>query len=269
MAGKEKLVTRSAETVLKNLKKALGKTTVDDGILNTTIKKHNLTGKLTKTEYNTAVNDAKNEITEFLQRSERNAGSGMIGKRMPGRKRSAPLKTRAEKAAESSTTKAGRTKIEESAATETTAASPEVADFEATYGADYNPGPETQVFTESEAALGEAEAGARRELLEDSGTRASEATRTAPSGSAAPAVNEDKAEKAAEQAAGTTDAATGGGQLAGNNPTPPDPSTDGRFKVGAGWVMGGVIGGAGLTYALMRNRGQQTNAQLYGQQPLY
>lgn len=81
--------------------------------------------------------------------------------------------------------------------------------------------------------------------------------------------SQDKAAQAAEQAAGTTEAATGGGQLAGNNPTPPDASTDGRFKVGAGWVMGGVIGGAGLTYALMRNRGQQTNAQLYGQQPLY
>lgn len=81
--------------------------------------------------------------------------------------------------------------------------------------------------------------------------------------------SQDKAAQAAEQAAGTTEAATGGGQLAGNNPTPPDASTDGHFKVGAGWVMGGVIGGAGLTYALMRNRGQQTNAQLYGQQPLY
>lgn len=34
-------------------------------------------------------------------------------------------------------------------------------------------------------------------------------------------------------------------------------------------VMGGVLGGAALTAALSSNRGQQTNAQLYGQQPLY
>lgn len=57
--------------------------------------------------------------------------------------------------------------------------------------------------------------------------------------------------------------------------TAPDTSQSDEVVSNSSWarsatmVMGGVLGGAALTAALSSNRGQQTNAQLYGQQPLY
>ena len=44
---------------------------------------------------------------------------------------------------------------------------------------------------------------------------------------------------------------------------------DSQFAKHAMYAIGGLTAGVGITYALTRNRGQQSNAQLYGQQPLY
>lgn len=60
---------------------------------------------------------------------------------------------------------------------------------------------------------------------------------------------------------------TGGtGSDPGGESTNPNHSS---WKGTALWVAGGMAGGALLHKALSNNRGQQSNAQLYGQQPLY
>ncbi len=65
-------------------------------------------------------------------------------------------------------------------------------------------------------------------------------------------------------------AATGRTVLKSNkDPGVPDGSTDSQFAKHAGVAFAGLTAGVGITYALTRNRGQQSNAQLYGQQPLY
>lgn len=76
------------------------------------------------------------------------------------------------------------------------------------------------------------------------------------------------AEETAKQAETTTTAATGKSKLKTNQNNPTD-ATDSQFGRHAAYVVGGLTAGVGLTYALTRNRGQQSNAQLYGQQPLY
>lgn len=58
------------------------------------------------------------------------------------------------------------------------------------------------------------------------------------------------------------------GQLRSNN-TDSTASTESHFGRHAAYAFAGLTAGVGITYALTRNRGQQSNAQLYGQQPLY
>jgi hypothetical protein len=81
---------------------------------------------------------------------------------------------------------------------------------------------------------------------------------------------QEKLQKSAEEAKKTMPVATGQTKLAQNkSPGTPDGSTDSQFAKHAGAALAGLTAGVGITYALTRNRGQQSNAQLYGQQPLY
>jgi hypothetical protein len=78
----------------------------------------------------------------------------------------------------------------------------------------------------------------------------------------------DAADKAtAEPIVNSNKNKTGGtGSDPGGEDTNPNHSS---WKGTALWVAGGMAGGALLHKALSSNKGQQSNAQLYGQQPLY
>lgn len=76
-------------------------------------------------------------------------------------------------------------------------------------------------------------------------------------------------QKQTEQAKKTVNTATGKTKVKANeNKGTPDDSTGPKLSSHAALAVG-ALSGVGLTYALTRNRGQQSNAQLYGQQPLY
>ena len=68
-------------------------------------------------------------------------------------------------------------------------------------------------------------------------------------------VNGDRALEASESGKKTLEQSSGNGTS--------------NWSYSAKLATGALVAGAGVTYALTRNRGQQSNAQLYGQQPLY
>jgi len=306
--SKGKGTIRAAKTVFQDLRKILGETTVDDDIINATIERYNLTSNLTRKKYKSALQNARSEILEsratqkeleqVLEKTGIEVNGQIVGKwsgitasgDVVDLKNVAKSATKGSEKLAAETAEQASTKPNEivrqtnrlkEESVQSTALRNEtgVASDKLMLEQELETNKASVAAEKQREALAKAQADdlgeiyASNDLAGNAPVQSQKiyGIRSTLSAEKAKELNQgiDKAEKVATQAADTAGAATGETLLKSNQPKGTDPSTDGRFKVGAGWVMGGVIGGAGLTYALMRNRGQQTNAQLYGQQPLY